>query len=238
MRPEVRDFFSEPGNYLAAPYYVAARADAIAELTGPLTGCDILDVGCGDGSISALYAGQGNRLTMVDSSQAMLDLAGRRLRRGASPETPHLLCAELMALEFGAEFDWVFALGLLAHVAEPELALARLVSFVRPGGSLVLQYTDASTLTGAGVWLYDTAKEAVRPRRGYRLTRLSTSRLRSAVHALGLREAATVPLCFDPPGLRRVLSDKRCLALQSRLRKSPTLHWLCSDRALRFVRPL
>ena len=75
---EAPAFDDEPDHGLREP---AVREAWAARLRDWLPGraCDVLDVGCGTGSLSLLATEQGHRVTGVDSSTAMVALARAKL---------------------------------------------------------------------------------------------------------------------------------------------------------------
>jgi len=100
-------------------------------------GARTLEVGCGDGSISAWLAERvspGGTAVAVD-----LDLSLIQIR------TPNLELrkADIVAdpVERGA-FDLVTARAVLHHVADSEAAMANMVASLRPGGALLLIEPD------------------------------------------------------------------------------------------------
>ena len=80
MAPETDDvkaFFNQPHRYLHKRFGLRLRAEITQELLGPLSAVRILDIGCGDGSISLPYLFSGNSLVLLDLSESMLQLARR-----------------------------------------------------------------------------------------------------------------------------------------------------------------
>jgi SAM-dependent methyltransferase len=92
---------------------------------------DILDVGCGTGSLSLLLAQQGYRVTGVDVSPKMVDLARRKVA-GVS-----FLVGDAAGLP-ALDVDVVLSRHLLWTLPDPVAALRHWVDRVRPGGRLVL----------------------------------------------------------------------------------------------------
>jgi len=93
---------------------------------------DVLDLGCGDGRLTAEL--DAARLSAADVSAVALERA-----RGRLPE------AELMAVEPGAElpsadgsFDLVLCAETLEHVRDVQLLISEIRRVLRPGGELAL----------------------------------------------------------------------------------------------------
>ena len=107
------------------------RAWVCSQATG-----DTLEVGIGTGLNLPLYPGE-VRLTGVDFSPAMLDIARRRARQlGRNTD---LREADALALPFpDASFDTVVATYVLCAVPDEQRALKEMNRVLRPGGLLLL----------------------------------------------------------------------------------------------------
>ena len=100
-------------------------------------GARTLEVGCGNGTISAWLAGRiapGGRAVAVDLDLSLVDAVrpNLELRQGdivAGPIDP-------------SDFDLVTARAVLHHVADAQAAVANLVASVRPGGAILLIEPD------------------------------------------------------------------------------------------------
>ncbi len=107
------------------------------ERLGVGPGARTLEVGCGNGSVSAWLAGRirpGGRAVAVDLdlSLADADVPGLELRQAdivAGPVEP-------------GDFDLVTARAVLHHVADADAAMANLVASARPGGAVLLIEPD------------------------------------------------------------------------------------------------
>jgi len=98
-----------------------------------LSGCAVLDAGCGMGRHARQIAAHAAHVVAVDFSRA-IDQAARNMR-----DLPNVDCvqADLFRLPFAdASFDFVYSMGVLHHVADTERALRGLVRKVRPGGRI------------------------------------------------------------------------------------------------------
>jgi SAM-dependent methyltransferase len=77
-------FDTEPDHGLAAPAVRGAWSQRLREWI-PDASADVLDVGCGTGSLSLVLAGHGHRVTGVDLSPNMVALAQRKLGVAGHP---------------------------------------------------------------------------------------------------------------------------------------------------------
>ncbi len=101
-------------------------------------GKDVMDVGCGMGRNPYWMAREGARSVLaVDLDPGSLAAARRNLSALANTRVEEGSVYDLDPATNGT-FDRVTAIGVLHHLAEPELALRRMWSCVRPGGDLVL----------------------------------------------------------------------------------------------------
>lgn len=97
----------------------------------------VLDVGCGTGSLSALVAEAGHRVTGVDISPRMVDRARAKLSAAGLPA--RFLVGDAAAPPTGDErFDALLSRHLVWTLPDPWAALADWTARVRPGGTLIL----------------------------------------------------------------------------------------------------
>src|SRR6478672_7782398 len=68
-------FFEKPQNYLRNRVGIEVRMQIARELLGNFQSNSILDIGCGDASISRQFLSSTTHLTLLDLSDAMLDVA-------------------------------------------------------------------------------------------------------------------------------------------------------------------
>lgn len=111
---------------------------------------DVLDVGCGDGTVASLIAPCARSVTCIDRSSRMVEAAAQRLA-----PVPHarVIEADVHEMPFPAEsFDVVVLFHVLTCAERPERALAEVARVLRPGGNvavLVLDRHDRADLTAA-----------------------------------------------------------------------------------------
>ncbi|MCX5403205.1 methyltransferase domain-containing protein [Streptomyces sp. NBC_00335] len=153
--------------------------DAWAGLLGswlPAGPLDVLDVGCGTGSLSLLAAEAGHRVTGVDLSPRMVGLARAKLAAAGLPG--RFLVGDAAAPPTGGRrFDVLLSRHLVWTLPAPEAALGDWTRRLRPGGTLVLvegrwreagadatpYVPGAETLPWAGGIGADELAAAVRP---------------------------------------------------------------------------
>jgi SAM-dependent methyltransferase len=97
------------------------------------------------GSISAQFLASGNRVTMVDLSEAMLERARSRVPEKHAAQVEYVR-ADIADLEAREPYDLVLCIGVLAHVDSLERTIEKVASLVRPGGHAVFQISDDDQL--------------------------------------------------------------------------------------------
>lgn len=127
-------FDDEPDHGLRAAATHAAWSRRLAEWL-PGTPSDVLDIGCGTGSLSALAAAAGHRVTGVDLAPRMVEAA--RAKFAAAGLAGEFLVGDAAEPPPGP-FDVVLARHVVWTLPDPVAALAAWVARVRTGGRLVL----------------------------------------------------------------------------------------------------
>jgi SAM-dependent methyltransferase len=114
----------------------------------PETPSDVLDLGCGTGSLSLLAAERGHHVTGIDRAPRMVDLARAKL---AGRDAVFLL-GDATAPPVGEQrFDVVLVRHVLWALPDPERVLRHWHGLLRPGGRLVLVEGVWGTLSPVGI---------------------------------------------------------------------------------------
>lgn len=127
-------FDDEPDHGLRDPEVRRAWASRLGSWL-PERASDVVDLGCGTGSLSLLAAEQGHRVTGVDRSPVMVDLARAKL----AGRDAVFLVGDAAAPPVGEErFDVVLVRHLLWALPDPGRVLRHWRGLLRPGGRFVL----------------------------------------------------------------------------------------------------
>lgn len=111
------------------------RAAFVAERCR-LAGARTVDVGCGGGLLAEALARAGARVTGLDLSPAMIDVA-RLHAAGESLQIDYRVApVAAVASAEGGSFDVVTCMEMLEHVPDPPAILHDLARLLRPGGDL------------------------------------------------------------------------------------------------------
>lgn len=138
---QVKSFFDQTDIYLKDRYSIQFRAEIAKDWLGDLRDAVLLDIGCGDGSISRQFLHSTNRLTLLDLSDQMLEAARGKTPTDFLPQV-EFLNADFLEYQPPRLFDVIFCIGVLAHVASVEKTVEQLASMLKPGGLCVVQFTD------------------------------------------------------------------------------------------------
>ena len=113
-------------------------------------GLDLLDVGCGPGTLTADLASRvaPGRAVGIDRADAVLEQAAANVAaRGVAVE---LRAGDVYALPFAdASFDVVHAHQVLQHLVDPVRALREMRRVLRPGGVVAVRDSDYSCFSWA-----------------------------------------------------------------------------------------
>ncbi|GAC1501117.1 MAG: class I SAM-dependent methyltransferase [Vulcanimicrobiaceae bacterium] len=133
--------------------FVADLALPVVALLAPRAHETILDLGCGDGTLTLEIANSGARAIGCDASEAFVDAA-----RARGIDARHI---DGHALAFAGEFDAVFSNAALHWMLRPTDVIAGVRRALRPGGRFVGEFGGHGNIAAIV-----TALHAVLERRG------------------------------------------------------------------------
>jgi trans-aconitate methyltransferase len=128
----------DPDAYASNARFVADLAGPVVELLAPEVGERILDLGCGDGALTAKLVATGAEVLGVDASDDLV-AAARALGVNADVANAH-------QLSFVEEFDAVFSNAALHWMRDPEAVIAGVRRALRPGGRFVAEMGGAGNV--------------------------------------------------------------------------------------------
>ncbi len=118
--------------YIDNASFVADHGNPVADLLDPKEGERILDLGCGDGALTAQIETLGASVHGVDASPSMVDSA---INRGLSAEV-----GSGDSLTFQNEFDAVFSNAALHWMKDYESAIGCVYSALKPNGRFIGEF--------------------------------------------------------------------------------------------------
>lgn len=131
--------------YVQEASFVPTYGQPVLELLAPQPGERILDLGCGDGALTAALVAAGAEVVAVDGSPEMIELA-----RGRGLDA-HVVDAQ--QLPFHAEFDAVFTNAVLHWVPDIAAVLRGVHAALRPGGRFVGECGGPGNVAAIGLAL-------------------------------------------------------------------------------------
>jgi trans-aconitate methyltransferase len=112
--------------------FVSELAGPVVEWLNPRPGERILDLGCGDGAVTAALQAMGVEVVGVDTSEALLAAARAR--------DLDVRLMDGQALDFHGEFDAVFSNAALHWMSKPEAVIAGVHRALKDGGRFVAEF--------------------------------------------------------------------------------------------------
>jgi SAM-dependent methyltransferase len=117
------------------PGYPERVVEDVVRLSGIAPEARILEIGCGTGKATALFAARGYRMTCVEPGANLARVAARNLAAFPHVRIDVSTFEEWRAVE--SDFDLVIAAQSF-HLIDPDSGLARAASLLRPGAAIAI----------------------------------------------------------------------------------------------------
>lgn len=154
---------------------VVGRADRFNEwmyqTIKPFIKGNILEIGSGIGNLSSFFIKDNFQITLSDNEQEYVDLLKTRFKNNNSVNSIERIDLEHPEFErifpeLKEKFDTVFLLNVLEHIMKDQAAINNCMSFLKPGGQLLI-------LTPAYSFLYSSLDKALGHYRRYTIENLN-----------------------------------------------------------------
>ena len=145
----------------------------------------ILDLGCGDGSISLQLFPETRHITFVDSSESMILKCQSNVPAQFTNSVNYVL-STIENYVPAQTFDVVLCIGVLAHVKNIPEVIKKVTECMKLGSYCILQITDYANFWSKYMWVYSTIKDFLMKRYGYKLNRITRDSLITIANIQGL----------------------------------------------------
>jgi ubiquinone/menaquinone biosynthesis C-methylase UbiE len=202
----VKEVFENASHYLnSRGVDIRFRIDTVKTFAAKKKWQDLLDIGCGDGSISLQLLNSSSNLTLLDLSTSMVALAMEKVPENLTANVT-IRNGNFMTTSFDQQsFDLIVTVGVMAHVDSPDAFIERVKSLLRPGGSLIIEFTDCRHIVGSLGRFWGRLKELAAPAK-YRTNRLSFSEVAPIFEKHGLILESVFRYSRIPlPGVDRIV---------------------------------
>lgn len=214
----VKSVFENVSHYIGGRYVdIRMRADTVRVFANKSHWRRLLDIGCGDGSISLPLLAADKQLVLLDLSSNMAATAAARVPSEFSANV-EVRNEDFVTAKFGPEaFDLIICVGVVAHVDSPEQFIARITKLLRPGGSLIVEFTDSRHPIGRLGRALGWLKELAAPAK-YRTNYISSAQMQHIFNTQRLQLVSVFRYANIPiPLIERVLKPEVLLAIVRRV---------------------
>jgi 2-polyprenyl-3-methyl-5-hydroxy-6-metoxy-1,4-benzoquinol methylase len=185
---------------------IQIRAETVMALMQGVTFGRILDIGCGDGSLSIPLISQTKHITYLDQSAAMLNLVASRIGKSESLEIIYINQDFMEAELPTTSYDLVICVGILAYVQDIGPFLKKIRSVMRPGGALILECTDAYHFVSRIIRFYRSVTGMLKPKR-FTTYRHRASEVVGVTEDLGLHLNRSFCYLYNLPILEKLVPN-------------------------------
>lgn len=227
--------FNNVDRYLRQRFDIDLRSEIVNELVGSPENATILDLGCGDGSISLQFQSENNALTLVDISENML----QRARLKIQPEyhgQVELVQADVNSFSPEKKYDLILGIGLLAHVDSVKETIEKIAKLLKKNGLCLLQITDQGQAFTRILNNYNKILDKITGQFGYKRNTLSVKQLIDICNSSGLKLDKSRQYSIMFPGLTFFLPDRLLYAYHSAIKNNTVLSSMGTDFIVSFIK--
>ncbi len=153
----VKNYFDQTDNYLKNKFGIASRSSLINRNLPELKNKIILDIGCGNGEVTLPYI-ENNKITFLDLSDKMLDIVRSRIPQEYH-QNAEFVNIDLDSFNYVKKYDYLFLIGVLAHVNSVEMTISKVSQLLDCDGTLIIQFTNSNNIISLIVKLLGEIKK-------------------------------------------------------------------------------
>jgi len=204
---EVRGAFEKPDWYFRKlGFRIKVRQDVVKAFVAGKHFDNVLDIGCGDGSISRPLLAADTQVTFFDISEEMLRYVAEGIPSHLKTMAT-LLCGDFSEAQLAPEnFDLIICLGVVSYIDDLAGFFDKITKVLKPGGLLLLECSDGYHFLSRLSSAYSSLAHVFKPKTvGLRVR--SRHEIFRALTQRSLHLEASYFYASTPPGLRRLLSQ-------------------------------
>jgi 2-polyprenyl-3-methyl-5-hydroxy-6-metoxy-1,4-benzoquinol methylase len=190
---------------------IAIRTKIVRDFVGAQTPLSILDIGCGDGSVTIPLLSSSNHLTLLDLSDKMLEIAKINVPPDLLDRVKFVNEDVCRAPLSPRSYDLIVCVGVLAHVESPEALIARVCQLAAPGGTIVVECSDAHHFLTKLTGIRSTVVGILRPPT-YALNKIRPSWVVNEFAKLNCTLTASYRHTFSIPLVSKLIAANRTYA--------------------------
>jgi 2-polyprenyl-3-methyl-5-hydroxy-6-metoxy-1,4-benzoquinol methylase len=195
-------FFFNTSDYLKnSSDRISIRSTLVKEFLGDINNAKILDIGCGDGSLSLQFLNKTNSITFVDISDKMLEKVREKVPLDLMSNAL-LINDSFDAVSDDDFFDIVICVGVIAHVPSIDLLFNKIAKVLKKNGLLILETTPNPYPIGRFILPYYFLRDLIfgsLPK--YHKNRLKIADLLKATKSRGFKQLRIIRYSFPLPGM-------------------------------------
>lgn len=218
-------------SYLEKRFGIKIREMIVRKLLGDVHNSAVLDIGCGDGTISLQFANSTNHLTFIDLSSNVLDIARKNTPVQFVNQYSYLN-KSFLDLSSENKFDIILFIGVIAHVPSLDKAITKISELLNENGSCIIQFSESNhiftKISNLKIKILDFLGIN---RYQYKLTKTSINEIQSCLQSKNLRIREIINYSIMLPLMGR-LPDSFLFVIQKTIINSRWLSRFGSDRML------
>lgn len=198
---KVKVFFDQPDYLKNSSDRIDIRARVVRQFLGETNNLKILDIGCGDGSLSLPMLNESNHITMVDISDQMIAQVQKKVSDRLASNVD-LINGSFEIVPDVLQFDIVLCVGVIAHVPDVSRLWRKIANVLKPGGLLIIETTPNPYPIGKLLFPYYFVRNHLSGKTPqYAKNRVKVADLLEAAKSIGLKSLQSVRYSFPLPGM-------------------------------------